>query len=239
MFSSNSIMEKYDIIAVMNSGVSYACEIMQNKISRGSDARLLAFFPVNLSTKQYKKALMDENYHSLFSWEIKNAESKFKSFQNNKQQYLLRILEDIKAITSDEVNEFREKTIFPHTYISAHETIARNNWAHYLSYIEKQKQFPNITLDDFIMNPEIRLTEKADPTRTAVICDDYVYEGGTIVHTIHDIFRLGYTNINFLSQASSYSLSSFEGNFEAYKKKYKDKTDEIEFIQRDLIKEAF
>jgi len=229
----NSINEKFDIIAVMTSGVPYTADIFDTYSKCSEDARLLSFYPIYMTPDAYE-TIANENVNSSA---IVRMNRKYNHFQFGMHTHLDEFLELKRKITGKEICENCNK--YDRTYEEAKYNLSVSIWNSLVQNIIKTGNVSNLDISkqEFFSSPKLRLSNQPDPRRTAILCDDYVYEASTLTYAVYEMFKLGYTKVKFFSDTCSYDIYDFEGDYDAFKKKYDNPC--INQVERDILKNIF
>jgi hypothetical protein len=212
--------ENYDVIGLVSSGVPYASIIANEMIKEGFNVRFMAFYPVRMTPTLFKKINLkeDDEYNPTYI----RLDGKRYMFEKKCHEKLNEILEYTASINKNDISNLTNKG---HTYGYAKYLIVRNKWIEINHRAIIRKKDP---LEEFVSNRRLRLSQEADPSRVALICDDVLYEGLTLGHAIYDLFMLGYKNIRIRIQESISNLnelkfkSYYEGDYETFIKNYKN-----------------
>ena len=241
--------ENYDVIGVLRSGMPSATELFEALKNR-KDTRLLAFYPVNLTHKEFlsRPGYSEEGLHTKLTFgeymkrnnfnnrRYSGALSKYNNFKEGLHTKIDEYLEKRGNVTDKEIRKLMGPSYWA-SYSSARENILKTMWLEYDLACGSEEKFSEGEFLEFISNPRKRIFPEPDISRTAILCDDYIYESKTMKYTIYDLFRVGYKKIQFRSELASNDKTYFEGDYENFKKNY-DKKD-IERVGWDIVKKEY
>jgi len=229
-------MKNYDVIALLCSAVPYAYNVYESKLNSNPDTNFFTLYPVKMTVRSFKE-LNKTNYEN----KMRKIESKLHFYNNGLHIHIDDFIKRAGNITEEQLKYMSERfekwNKWNYTTNDLKLEIQSDIWFSILKNLESTYKISDISELEFIESPDKRFSGTPDPSRTALLVDDYLYRGDTLVHSVFDMFKLGYKNIEFTTKTSNYDFNNTEGDFETYQKLYAD-TD-VKIIERDIVKTVF
>jgi len=204
--------ENTDVIAVLHRGLSPGIEEFKSYEILAGD-RLILFYPrkVTLDTSKYLREAKPNDDNEI------TTRDKYESFQTGFHQVIQ------ETINSSINLSYRAiiKRIDDKMCDWKRENIIKILW-------------PEITYDEFIDNPALRLSDKPNLNNRALLIDHQIDSLQTARFAVYDMFLLGYTQVEFHSGIDYFCQHHYEGNLEAFEKEYKGKN--LQCIDFNILK---
>jgi hypothetical protein len=209
-----------DVIGLMSSGFIYSYNVFKSEQRKNSNTRFLVFYPVLITKRFYLERLETRND------DFNRANDKLKYFKSKAHLHIDEFAKKSDAITEEEVIDLQNRNSYyrEHDFEYARRSLQCSIWQHILCKAFDKTDSYDIDISelDFINSPEIRLSGTADPSRTALLVDDFLHHGDTALYSIWDMFRLGYTDVRFHAKSAPYKHGNFGGNYEKFLEEYSD-----------------